>query len=74
MWTSGNSRRSTPLSTYGTTVEKVESLKFLSIQIANKRKWSTQTASVVKKAQQHLFNLRRIKKFGLAPKTLTNVY
>ena len=29
---------------------------------------------MVKKAQQRLFNLRRLKKFGLAPKTLTNFY
>ena len=30
--------------------------------------------NVVKKVQQRLFNLRRLKKFGLAPKTLTNFY
>jgi hypothetical protein len=29
---------------------------------------------VVKKAQQRLFNLRRLKIFGLSPKTLTNFY
>jgi hypothetical protein len=32
-------------------------------------KWSTHTDGVVKKAQQSLFNLRRLKKFGLSPKT-----
>ena len=32
------------------------------------------TDSVVKKAQQRLFNLRRLKKFGMSPKTLTNFY
>ena len=32
------------------------------------------TDSVVKKAQQCLFNLRRLKKFGLSPKALTNFY
>ena len=40
----------------------------------DKLKWSTHTDSVVKKAQQRLFNLRRLKKFGLSPKTLTNFY
>ena len=35
---------------------------------------STHTDSVVKKAQQRLFNLRRLKKFGLSPKALTNFY
>jgi gmma-aminobutyric acid receptor subunit gamma len=29
---------------------------------------------VVKKELQRLFNLRRLKKFGLSPKTLTNFY
>ena len=29
---------------------------------------------MVKAAQQGLFNLRRLKKFGLSPKTLTNFY
>ena len=30
--------------------------------------------SVLKKAQQRLFNLRRLKTFVLSPKTLTNFY
>jgi hypothetical protein len=55
-------------------VEKVESFKFLGVHITDKLKWSTQTDSVVKKVQQRLFNLRRLKKFGLSPKTLTNFY
>jgi hypothetical protein len=57
-----------------TTVEKVESFMFLGVHITDKLKWSTHTDSVVKKAQQCLFNLRRLKKFGLSPKTLTNLY
>jgi hypothetical protein len=44
------------------------------VHITDDLKWSTHTDSVVKKAQQRLFNLRRLKKFGLAPKTLTNFY
>jgi hypothetical protein len=55
-------------------VKKVESSKFLGVDITDKLKWSTHTDSVVKKAQQRLFNLRRLKKFGLTPKTLTNFY
>jgi hypothetical protein len=43
----------------GTAVEKVYKLK-----------WITHTDSVVEKAQQRLFNLRRLKEFGLSPKTL----
>jgi hypothetical protein len=52
----------------------VESFKFLGIHITDKMKWTTHTDSVVKKAQQNLFNLRRLKKFGLSAKTLTNFY
>ena len=55
-------------------VEKVESFKFLGIHITDKLKWSTHTDSVVKKAQQHLFNRRRLNTFGMSPKTLTNFY
>ena len=55
-------------------MERVESFKFLGINITDKLKWSTHTDSVVKKAQQRLFNLRMLKKFGLSPKSLTNFY
>jgi hypothetical protein len=58
-----------PIQIDGTVGEKVESFKFL-----DKLKWSTHTDIVVKKAQQRLFNLRMLKKFGLSPKTLTNFY
>uniref|UniRef100_A0A4W5JWH6 Alkylated DNA repair protein AlkB homologue 8 N-terminal domain-containing protein n=1 Tax=Hucho hucho TaxID=62062 RepID=A0A4W5JWH6_9TELE len=48
--------------------------KFLGVNITDKLKWSTHTDSVMKKVQQRLFNLSRLKKFGLSPKTLTNFY
>ena len=67
-------REHPPIHINGTTVEKVESFKFLRVHITDKLKWSTHTDSVVKKAQQCLFNLRRLKKCGLKPKTLTNFY
>ena len=44
-------------------------VKFLSEHITDKLKRSIHTDSVVKNAQQCLFNLRRLKKFGLSPKT-----
>ena len=58
-----------PIHIDGTAVEKVESFKFLGVHITDKLKWSTHTETVMK-ARQHLFNLRRLKKFVLAPKTL----
>ena len=63
-----------PIHIDGTAVEKMESFKFLGVHITDKLKWSTHTDSVVKKTQQCLINPRRLKKFGLAPKTLTNFY
>ena len=54
-----------------TVVEKVESYKFLGVHITDKLKRSTHTDSVVEKTQQCLFNLRRLKKCGFSPKTLT---
>jgi gmma-aminobutyric acid receptor subunit gamma len=67
-------REHTPIYIDGTAVEKVESFKFFGVHITDDLIWSTHTDSVVKKEQQHLFNLRRLKKFGLAPNTLTNIY
>jgi hypothetical protein len=66
-------RKHGPIHIDRTAMEKVESLsggKFPGLHITDDLKWSTHTDSVVKKAQQCLFNLRRLKKFGLAPKTL----
>ena len=67
-------REQPPIHIDGTVVERVVSFKFLGIHFTDKLKWSTHTDSTVKKAQQHLFNLRRLKKFGLSSKTLTNFY
>ena len=67
-------REHPPIHIDGTVAEKLESFKFLCVHITDKLKWSTHTDSVVKKAQQCLFNVRRLKKFGLSLKTLTNFY
>jgi hypothetical protein len=67
-------REHPPIHIDGTAVEMVESFKFHGVHITGKLKWSTHTDSVVKKAQQRLFNLRRLKKCGLTPKTITNFY
>ena len=59
-----------PIHINGTAVVKVESLKFLSVHITDNLTWSTHTDRVLKKVQRCLFNLRRLKKFVLAPKSL----
>ena len=63
-----------PIQIDGTVVERVVSFKFLGVHITDKLNWSTHTDSIVKKVQQHLFNLRRLKKSVLSPKALTNFY
>ena len=67
-------REHSPIHIDGTTVEKVESFKFLGVHITDKLKWTTHTDSVVKKSQQILLNLSRLEKFVLSPNTLTNFY
>jgi hypothetical protein len=41
-------------------MERVKSFKFLGVHITEDLKWSLHTDSMVKKAQQRLFNLRRL--------------
>ena len=67
-------REHPPIHINGTAVEKEERFKFLGVHITYNLKWSTHTDSVVKNAQQRLFNFRRLKTFGLSHKTLTNVF
>ena len=54
----------------GAVVERVESFKFLDVHITKELTWSTHTHTVVKRPQQHLFPLRRLKIFGMGLKTL----
>jgi hypothetical protein len=63
-------REHPPIHINGTAVEKEESFKFLGVHVTEKLKWSTHTDSMVKKVEQRLFNIGRLKKFGLSPKTL----
>ena len=53
-------REHPPIHIDRTAVEKVVSFKFLGVHITDKLNWSTHTDSIVKKAQQRLFNLRRL--------------
>ena len=55
-------------------VEQVESFKFLGVHITNKLTWSKHTKTVVKRARQNLFPLRRLKRFGKGPQILKRFY
>ena len=55
-----------PILIDGAVVEQVESFKFLGIHINNELEWSKHTKTVVKRARQSLFTVRKLKKIGRA--------
>ena len=63
-----------PILIDGAVVEQVESFNFLGVHITNKLTWSKHTMTVMKKAQQNLFPLRRLKRFGTGPQILKRFY
>lgn len=54
-------------------VERVDNIKFLGIHIKEDLTWALNTSHLVKKAQQRLFFLRKLK-VGLSPWLLINFY
>ncbi|KAK3521338.1 hypothetical protein QTP70_003458 [Hemibagrus guttatus] len=63
-----------PLFIDGSPVEIVKSTKFLGVHLAENFTWSLNTTSITKKAQQHLYFLRRLRKAHLPPPILTMFY
>ena len=54
-------------------IEQVESFKFLGVNITNKLTCSKHTKTVVKRARQSLFPLRRLKKLAMGSQ-ISNVH
>eukprot|EP00061_Rhincodon_typus_P019068 g48515.t1 len=54
-----------------TEVERMKNIKFLGVKITDNLFWTFQVDAIVKKAQQHLFVLRRLRKFGMSIRSLT---
>ncbi|XP_051517576.1 uncharacterized protein LOC127419842 [Myxocyprinus asiaticus] len=67
-------REHSPITINGAPVERVSSFKFLCVHITEELTWSVHTEVVVKKAHQHLFFLRRLRKFGMNRHILTWFY
>ncbi|XP_051521146.1 sialidase-4 isoform X1 [Myxocyprinus asiaticus] len=67
-------REHSPITINGAPVERVSSFKFLSVHITEELTWSVHTEAVVKKAHQHLFFLRWLRKFGMNHHILTRFY
>lgn len=55
-------------------VEQVSNFKFLSVHIIEDLSWTLHTDTVVKKARQRLYFLRKLKKFGVNADILRNFY
>ena len=58
----------------GTAVERVDTFKYLGVNISKDLTWDCHATAVIKKAQQRLYGLRRLKKFGLRPNTIRDFY
>ncbi len=63
-----------PLTIDSSTVEKVDSTKFLGVHITEDFTWTTNVTSLNKKGQQRLHFLRRLKRASLPPPILTTFY
>ncbi|KAK1802777.1 hypothetical protein P4O66_021318 [Electrophorus voltai] len=63
-----------PVRISGTTVERVDSFRYLGIHILQDLSWSRHTNSLAKKARQRLYHLRRLRDFRLPSKVLQNFY
>ncbi|KAK3545487.1 hypothetical protein QTP70_007737 [Hemibagrus guttatus] len=63
-----------PLIINGTPVERVDSFQYLGVHITQDVSWSCHVNTLVKKAQQCLYHLRRLKDFKLPPKVLKTFY
>ena len=60
--------------TDGRTVDIVQHLKFLGSTISSNLKWVLNVVNIVKKAQQRLYFLRRLRSFGLTTQVMFNFY
>ncbi|KAK1805735.1 hypothetical protein P4O66_001999 [Electrophorus voltai] len=63
-----------PVRISGTTVERVDSVRYLGVHISQDLSWSRHTNSLAKKARQHLYHLRCLRDFRLPSKVLRNFY
>ncbi len=63
-----------PVTINGTVIERVDILRYLGVNIHKDLIWTCHTTALIIKAQQHLFVLRGLRKFGLSPRILRDFY
>ena len=69
-----NATTSVPLILEDDMVKTVEHFKFLSLTISNTLRWDENTKLITKTAQQRMYFLRQLKKFGINRDILTQFY
>ena len=70
----GEKEKLDPLTINGSEVERVDNFKFLGVHISDDLRWNVHTEHVVKTAQQRLYHLRQLKRFGMGPRILSTFY
>ncbi|KAK1786882.1 hypothetical protein P4O66_017263, partial [Electrophorus voltai] len=63
-----------PLAINGSSVEIVKNIKFHGVHIAENLTWTLNTSSITKRAQQHLYFLRKLREAHLPSPILTTFY
>ncbi|KAI4900990.1 hypothetical protein NFI96_032983 [Prochilodus magdalenae] len=63
-----------PLHVGGSAVEVVSNYRYLGVHLSNNLTWSNTTSSLVRKAHQRLYFLRRLRRAGLGSSVLTSFY
>uniref|UniRef100_A0A3Q3GD57 Reverse transcriptase domain-containing protein n=1 Tax=Labrus bergylta TaxID=56723 RepID=A0A3Q3GD57_9LABR len=63
-----------PLTIDGAAVERVSSTKFLGVHISEDLSWTTNTTSLAKKSQEHLYFLRKLKRARAPPSIMCSFY
>ncbi|KAI5613979.1 gastrula zinc finger protein XlCGF28.1-like [Silurus asotus] len=63
-----------PLNICGTPVERVDSFRYLGVHITKDLSWSCHINTLVKKARQRLYHLRRLRDFKLPSQVLKTFY
>ncbi|KAI5108316.1 gastrula zinc finger protein XlCGF28.1-like [Silurus meridionalis] len=63
-----------PLNINRTPVERVDSFRYLGVHITQDLSWSCHTNILVKKAQQRLYHLKRLRDFKLPSQVLKTFY
>ncbi|KAK3512341.1 hypothetical protein QTP70_005804 [Hemibagrus guttatus] len=64
----------TPVYIGETEVERVKTFKFLGTYISEDFIWSHNTQQLLRRSQQRLYFLRRLRKFGMSTGLLSNFY